>query len=639
MIGFFPDPYPDELLYSICARYQDRVKYQNSQTTMSELFGYKDAAATIDFPKRLNYLVKALPQGHHYTVEQLINNHTLLPFYSPFCPQERVHLVREHMKGEKRFAIHFHLGVLSIPRNTWMRFCPLCAADDKRQFGEYYWHRLHQVPGVEVCPIHTVFLEESNVRIREQTKVYEFISAEKEVCPTLPRWLNLSTTEHESLLKIARDATWLLNHYDLTPGLESLHKRYIKLLVKKDLATHKGTVYKRKLIEQFKNFYSSDYLDLLHCEIDYKSAVPWVILVVRNALGMVKHPIRHLLVIHFLGYTVEEFFNLSDQSKPFGEKPWPCLNPVCHNFHKLCIEECQLSYSYKRKSRPPVGKFCCTCGFIYSRVGPDLCEEDIFRYSRVESYGTKWEMALKSLWENLEISLREIARRLGVSKDTIKSQAVRLGLALPRLTSKPTRIDKKLLCSFNNSQSQEQNKLETYRSQWLSLIEANPNANREFLRNKLPGIHKWLARYDSKWLEAHKPPRRVTKVIPTLRVNWEKRDAEWSDALRVSASRIKNAPGHFIKISKNRLCRDIGKASNIRENLNKLPLTSQTLTELAESHEDFAIRKILGVAEFFHQENIHPTRNQLIQRACVTRKMAATPQVKEVIDDVYKSFL
>ncbi|HYX16651.1 MAG TPA: TnsD family transposase [Nostoc sp.] len=641
MIGFFPDPYPDEVLYSICARYQDRVKYENAQITMRELFGYDEAVATIDFPKRLNYLIKVLPQGHHYTVEQLINNHTLLPFYSPFCPPERVHLVREHMKGDKKFAIHFHLGVLSIPRKTWMRFCPLCAVEDKRQFGEYYWHRLHQVPGVEVCPIHAVFLEESNVRIREQTKVYEFISAEKQVCPTLPRWLNLSNTEHEALLKIARDAAWLLKQNDLNPGLESLHKRYIKVLVEKGLATHKGTVYKRKMIEQFNNFYSSDFLNSLHCEIDYKSKnpLPWIILVVRKALGMVKHPIRHLLVIHFIGYTAEEFFNLSDKWKPFGDKPWPCLNPVCDNFQKLCIEECQISYSYKRKSKPPVGKFCCTCGFTYYRVGPDLCAEDIFRYNRVESYGTIWEMALKNLWEDLEISLREIGRRLGISKDAIKSQAIRLGLPLPRLSSKPTRIDKRLLHSLSNSQSQEQNKLETYRSQWLSLIEANPNANREFLINKLSGIHKWLARYDSEWLEAHKPPRKRVKVVPTVRVNWEKRDAEWTSALIASASRMKNSPGHLVRITKNRLCKDIGQTSTIRENLNKLPLTCQTLTELAESYDEFAIRKILRVAECFRQENIHPTSKQLIQRACVSQKMAATPQVNEIIDAVQKSFI
>jgi hypothetical protein len=30
MIGCFPDPYPDELLYSVCARFHERVQYPNN---------------------------------------------------------------------------------------------------------------------------------------------------------------------------------------------------------------------------------------------------------------------------------------------------------------------------------------------------------------------------------------------------------------------------------------------------------------------------------------------------------------------------------------------------------------------------------------------------------------------------------
>jgi hypothetical protein len=48
------------------------------------------------------------------------------------------------------------------------------------------------------------------------------------------------------------------------------------------------------------------------------------------------------LLIQFLGYTAEEFFQLPnsppDEFKPFGEKPWPCLNPVCKRFQQPGIE-------------------------------------------------------------------------------------------------------------------------------------------------------------------------------------------------------------------------------------------------------------------------------------------------------------
>jgi hypothetical protein len=221
----------------------------------------------------------------------------------------------------------------------------------------------------------------------------------------------------------------------------------------------------------------------------------------------------------------------------------------------------------------------------------------------------------------------------------VKYRAAQLRLSFPRLTNKPTQIDTKLLCGLSDSQSTQQNKLKAYRRKWLSLVEAYPKASRNFLRNKLRGIHKWLARYDSEWLEAHKPPRKMVKFSPSLRVDWESRDAEWADALRTSALGIKNAPGRPVRITKNRLCKHMGRAATIHQNLDKLPLTSQALTELAETQEEFAIRRIWRIADCFRQENIHPSRYQLVHQAHITRKMATVPQVKKAIDTVLQSLV
>lgn len=67
MLGFFPDPYPDELLYSACARYMDRLKYPNQRTGIQELFGAAQTPAIVDFPNRLDNLIKSLPPFHQYT--------------------------------------------------------------------------------------------------------------------------------------------------------------------------------------------------------------------------------------------------------------------------------------------------------------------------------------------------------------------------------------------------------------------------------------------------------------------------------------------------------------------------------------------------------------------------------------------
>ncbi|XGV96359.1 MAG: TniQ family protein [Leptolyngbya sp. BL-A-14] len=43
---------------------------------------------------------------------------------------------------------------------------PQCIQNDQKTYGELYWHRLHQVPRVLVCPHHAEALQESIVPIQ-----------------------------------------------------------------------------------------------------------------------------------------------------------------------------------------------------------------------------------------------------------------------------------------------------------------------------------------------------------------------------------------------------------------------------------------------------------------------------------------
>ena len=74
MLGFFTDPYPDELLYSACARYSERTRYPNYKTNLRVLFGSQKYSAVVDLPTRLNTFVSFLPEGNLYNAEKLINH-------------------------------------------------------------------------------------------------------------------------------------------------------------------------------------------------------------------------------------------------------------------------------------------------------------------------------------------------------------------------------------------------------------------------------------------------------------------------------------------------------------------------------------------------------------------------------------
>lgn len=148
MLSFFPTPYPDELLYSVFARYHARSGNTSPKVTLKELFGTTTATTIVDLPSYLNALISSMPKLSNYTAEELIRNHTLFPFYAPFLPKKRADEVLKSMRGNFGGDIHTRTGIMasSIKSPTHFRFCSKCKEEDKLKYGEAYWHRLHQIP-------------------------------------------------------------------------------------------------------------------------------------------------------------------------------------------------------------------------------------------------------------------------------------------------------------------------------------------------------------------------------------------------------------------------------------------------------------------------------------------------------------
>lgn len=80
-----------------------------------------------------------------------------------------------------------------------------------------------------------------------------------------------------ALLKIARDAAWLLNQRGLLPRLKSFCNRCLCLLADCGLATYSGRVDATELLKAFKNYYSPNLLLALMCEVDAQSQHNWLL--------------------------------------------------------------------------------------------------------------------------------------------------------------------------------------------------------------------------------------------------------------------------------------------------------------------------------------------------------------------------
>ncbi len=637
MISFFPDPYPDELLYSVCARFADRVQFKGNSSVIRELFGNRNNVAVVDLPNHLEYLVAALPTGHLYTEDQLIDKHTLLPFYSPFCPPERIALVRQDMKCGNSSQIHGRLGILIRPKPQWLQFCPLCVQSDIEQFGEPYWHRLHQVPGVKVCPVHNVFLEQSTASVRLERQSWEFISANSAVIAAKPRPLTQKEPYHHTLIKIARDIAYLLSQWNLRSSPDELRNRYLYLLAKQGLATYRGHIYAKALMSAFQNFYPTHILQSLDCSLDSNSYQNWLFCIIRSPLSKAQNTLHHLLLIHFLGYTAPDFFQLPIEFHLFGESPWPCLNRASDHFQQPTIRECLIKYYNGRK---PVGTFVCPCGFVYARKGPDESESDRYKIGRLISYGHVWSERLKELWLDSTVSIPEIARKLGVTYQTVKFHAVANGLPLTRsqLNLMLHSESMQLNAENNDKKIKSPTTLDTHRQKWLEARHLYPEASRTMLQDKFPVSYRWLKENDYEWFNAHLPaPLRVVNLEVRQQVDWSNRDKELALAVRKSAENLKNAPGRPIWLTKTVITKKIGIRKLVSDSKDKLPLTIKVLDEVVETQQEYAIRRLRWATERFQEEGVCPPRWLLLLRASLKPKTVALPRVESAIEVALKT--
>jgi len=86
---FFPPLFPDELLFSIFARYHRNSGNENHKLTMVDLFGDPKVCASLQFPSHLKSLCDRMPIGSVHAPDKLVSDHTFHPYYSPFIPRKR----------------------------------------------------------------------------------------------------------------------------------------------------------------------------------------------------------------------------------------------------------------------------------------------------------------------------------------------------------------------------------------------------------------------------------------------------------------------------------------------------------------------------------------------------------------------
>src|SRR5258708_8146243 len=164
----FPAFCTGETVFSVLAEFTKRVHPESNAAWLKELFGNSYQTAITDLASNLYELEQRIPAVYGYDADYMINWHTTAPYHRLGQSESQTQKLYKAMKVKSFNAtnVHIYAGNMhsGIRRPSFSRACTICIGVDRKKYGRTYWHRGHQLPGIEVCPLHGIYLTEVNLR-------------------------------------------------------------------------------------------------------------------------------------------------------------------------------------------------------------------------------------------------------------------------------------------------------------------------------------------------------------------------------------------------------------------------------------------------------------------------------------------
>jgi len=490
----------------------------------------------------------------------------------------------------------------SIRAPRRLRYCIHCVNEDIKNYGEPYWHRTHQVPGVEVCPIHHKSLSHSTAEATSRFNKFEFVALDESRFAKKALDSEEEPDVNPALQFIAKSVHSLLNQSYPIVGPNELKVRYIEKLKQRNLTTvMNASIRQRDFLQAFRQFYGDTLLAKLGCKINASEQDSWLSKLVRHPRA-VAHPLKHILLMNFLGGDLDIFFTEEERYQPFGKGPWLCLNPAADHYKQPVIRELTISRDYETGS--PMGKFSCACGFVFCRRGPDKSDQDQFRIGNIKRFGHVWEEKLLHLINIDGLSMYGTSRILQCDPTTAKKHLMRLRNNVVEDT-----VEEK------QSLQQRLFEREKHRNVWLKAAIEHPYCSKTELRKRYYATFMWLYRYDRDWLNSNSPALLPRRKYSDTRVDWGERDKEISAQVEVVIRTELACETKPVRLCVSYIGKKIGHLTLLQRHIDKLPETKALIDKYCESIEDFQIRRVKYVGAILRQKQIRVMKWEVVLAA------------------------
>ncbi len=531
-------------------------------------------------------------------MELILGDYTVYPYYSPFLTEERQIQIINHSNGDGK-GLYSALGMSAggICRKNGIYYCSLCAKEDINSFGEPFIHREHQLQGIDYCGYHSLKLRKYAFNFSERSR-FQYIRFDMGVMD-FNIDLNEKDPYKETQIKLAKMANQLFSLHINKYSLQQINLKYRALLRKYGFIMGEKLVNQEKLHNSFNGSFPKGFLEKYESFVEVTKSENWLKNISRNSKTAV-HPFRHLLLIHFLGEDIYSFMEVKEDNGPFGEGPWPCLNRVAKHYKEDIIQE----FLIEGRKYGFIGIFTCSCGFSYTRKGPDTEGENKYEYYSIYRFGDEWISKLYSLHEK-GYNLSQIAQQLNTTSGTVKNY----------LTNPPS-YKKKFF------------KLESYKRQMKELMRKFPEYHRFDLYKIAPKIYDYLWKNDLNWFEETLPQRRK-RVQHKQIINWEERDKEYTKLIKSCYNELMQLDKP-VRISKSIIGKKLDILSNLEKQIEKLPKSKALLHSIIETVREYQYRRCTKIIDELMEKNETISLSKIKNIANISKK----EHFKEIENDL-----
>ena len=577
-LAFFPTPYPDECYYSIFCRYFARSGSLSHQRIIGELFGEKQGLTAFVFlPRRLELVETWIDKESGVTREMLALQHSSYPYFSVSFTEsvfENMEKAIQTGKADRKLELQ---TIRKCTRSYWpeyLRYCPVCAREDLRKYGETYWHRLPQFPGVEYCPKHLCRIENSDISLKE---ISAFFRPASYALKSLPKKSAGRDPYKKKRLQLARDTAWLLKHGHEMGGCHKIAQKYKELFMERGVTTAQGVLHRESIQEEFIRYHGEEFLKETLPD-DENHFLYWLQFL-NVSVSEHLRPLHHILLMEYLRGSVENFHLAIPDIEPYGNGPWPCVNKVCPCYGKDSARKVLVTYI----NGLTIGHFQCDyCGMKYQRSRPELEFEEYAGHVAILEYGSLWYNMLRDCVEVKKLPLYETVKVMRSTMTTVQRRADEIGLNL-NMNRKGCIYREKDFASIDPSQY--------YRQKVQEALEKQPELTAQELDEIVPGAYAWFHKNDFQWLKA----RLVIDQEKRHWVEWEKQRLK---SLKAAYDHIQRTGDPDRRITIGWLCSTAGLRENeIKGRLHRFPSIRAFLEEVVEPKEVWLRRRITAIAK------------------------------------------